>query len=293
MGTLSKGTLFKPELVTDLINKVTGKSTLAKLSGQTPIPFNGIEQFVFNMDSEIDIVAENGKKGPGGLTLEPVSIVPLKVEYGARVSDEFIYASQEAQISILQAFNDGFANKLAKGFDLMAIHGINPRTGSASDIINTNCFDKKVTQTVELDEADPDLNVESAIGVVQGADGVVTGLGMDPQFATTLAKFKVNGVKQFPELSWGANPDTIKGLKVDVNRTISNGGTNRVILGDFQSRFKWGYAKQIPMEIIRYGDPDNTGQDLKGYNQVYLRAEAYIGWGIMQPEHFAIIKAGE
>ena len=213
--------------------------------------------------------------------------------HDARVSDEFIYASQEAQISILQAFNDGFANKLAKGFDLMAIHGINPRTGSASDIINTNCFDKKVTQTVELDEADPDLNVESAIGVVQGADGVVTGLGMDPQFATTLAKFKVNGVKQFPELSWGANPDTIKGLKVDANRTISNGGTNRVILGDFQSRFKWGYAKQIPMEIIRYGDPDNTGQDLKGYNQVYLRAEAYIGWGIMQPEHFAIIKAGE
>ena len=45
--------------------------------------------------------------------------------------------------------------------------------------------------------------------------------------------------------------------------------------------FKWGYAKTIPTKLIEYGDPDNTGKDLQGYNQVYLRAEAYIGWGIM------------
>ena len=35
------------------------------------------------------------------------------------------------------------------------------------------------------------------------------------------------------------------------------------------------------MEIIQYGDPDNSGKDLKGYNQIYIRAEAYIGWGIL------------
>ena len=54
--------------------------------------------------------------------------------------------------------------------------------------------------------------------------------------------------------------------------------------------FKWGYAKQIPFEVIKYGDPDNSGKDLKGYNQVYLRAETDVGWGILAPEHFAIIK---
>lgn len=287
---LSRDNLFNAALVTDLINKVKGRSSLATLSGQKGIPFNGTEQFVFSMDSDIDIVAENGKKTHGGVTLEPVTIVPLKVEYGARVSDEFMYASEEVQIDMLQAFNDGFARKLAKGIDLMAIHGINPRSKAASDIIGTNCFDKKVTQSVTYTEADPDTNVEAAVGMVRGADGEVSGLAMDPTFATALAKLKVNGVKQFPELSWGANPGTVNGLQADVNNTVANGGKNRAIVGDFAGAFKWGYAKQIPMEIIQYGDPDGTGKDLKNYNQIYIRCEAYVGWGILVPESFAMIK---
>lgn len=287
---LSRDNLFNAALVTDLINKVKGRSSLATLSGQKGIPFNGTEQFVFSMDSDIDIVAENGKKSHGGVTLEPVTIVPLKVEYGARVSDEFMYASEEVQIDMLQAFNDGFARKLAKGIDLMAIHGINPRTKTASDIIGNNCFEKKVTQSVTYTEADPDANVEAAVGMVRGADGEVSGLAMDPTFATALAKLKVNGVKQFPELSWGANPGTVNGLQADVNNTVANGGKNRAIVGDFAGAFKWGYAKQIPMEIIQYGDPDGTGKDLKNYNQIYIRCEAYVGWGILVPESFAVIK---
>lgn len=287
---LSRDNLFNAALVTDLINKVKGRSSLATLSGQKGIPFNGTEQFVFSMDSDIDIVAENGKKTHGGVTLEPVTIVPLKVEYGARVSDEFMYASEEVQIDMLQAFNDGFARKLAKGIDLMAIHGINPRTKTASDIIGNNCFEKKVTQAVTYTEADPDTNVEAAVGMVRGADGEVSGLAMDPTFATALAKLKVNGVKQFPELSWGANPGTVNGLQADVNNTVANGGKNRAIVGDFAGAFKWGYAKQIPMEIIQYGDPDGTGKDLKNYNQIYIRCEAYVGWGILVPESFAMIK---
>lgn len=287
---LSRDNLFNAALVTDLINKVKGRSSLATLSGQKGIPFNGTEQFVFSMDSDIDIVAENGKKTHGGVTLEPVTIVPLKVEYGARVSDEFMYASEEVQIDMLQAFNDGFARKLAKGIDLMAIHGINPRTKTASDIIGNNCFEKKVTQSVTYTEADPDTNVEAAVGMVRGADGEISGLAMDPTFATALAKLKVNGVKQFPELSWGANPGTVNGLRADVNNTVANGGKNRAIVGDFAGAFKWGYAKQIPMEIIQYGDPDGTGKDLKNYNQIYIRCEAYVGWGILVPESFAMIK---
>ena len=34
-------TLFDPILVTDLMNKVKGKSSLAKLSAQSPIPLTG------------------------------------------------------------------------------------------------------------------------------------------------------------------------------------------------------------------------------------------------------------
>ncbi|HBN83962.1 MAG TPA: phage major capsid protein [Clostridiales bacterium] len=286
---LSKGNLFDPELVTDLINKVKGKSSIAVLAQQTPIPFNGQKEFIFTMDSEIDIVAENGKKTHGGISLDPITIVPIKVEYGARVSDEFLYAADEEKINILKAFNDGYARKLARGLDLMAFHGINPRSGTASAVIGTNHFDAKVTQTVDFNVADPDTNIEAAVALVQGSEGVVTGAALDPTFSAALAQMKVNGVKQFPELAWGANPGSINGLKADINNTVSAAGTNNdvAILGDFTNMFQWGYAKQIPLEIIKYGDPDNSGNDLKGYNQVYLRSETYLGWGIMDASSFA------
>ena len=47
MAVLSKGNLFDPVLTKDLINKVKGKSSLAVLSAQTPIPFNGSKEFLF------------------------------------------------------------------------------------------------------------------------------------------------------------------------------------------------------------------------------------------------------
>ena len=286
---LARGNYFDPELVSDLINKVQGKSSLVTLSQQAPIPFNGQKEFTFTMDSEIDIVAENGAKSHGGISIDPVTIIPIKVEYGARVSDEFLYATEEEKIAIIKAFNDGYAKKLAKGLDLMAMHGVNPRTGLASAIIGTNHFDSTVSQTVEFTSADPDTNIETAVALVQGSGGTISGMAMSPTFSAALAQMKINGVKQFPELAWGANPGAINGLKADINATVSAGATvvDHAILGDFAEMFKWGYAKQIPFEVIKYGDPDNSGKDLKGYNQVYLRSETYLGWGIMDGSNFA------
>lgn len=288
---IKRGNLFDPELVSDLITKVRGKSSIAELCAQTPIPFNGLKEFTFSMDSEIDIVAEEGKKTEGGISMAPLTIVPIKFEYGARVSDEFLYANEEEQIDILTAFNDGFAKKVAKGLDLAAFHGINPRTNSASTVIGENHFDAKVTQTVTYASATPDDNLEDAIALVDGSEMDVTGMALSKTFGAAMAKVKAQGVKLYPEFAFGASPKTLNGIPVSVNKTVSGGTTkDHGIIGDFQNAFKWGYSKQIPTEIIKYGDPDNSGKDLKGYNQVYIRAEIYLGWGIMLPEAFAIIK---
>lgn len=282
-----RGNLFDPVLVKDLISKVKGKSSLAKLSGQTPIPFNGLKEFIFSMDKEIDIVAENGKKTEGGLSIEPVKIVPIKFEYGARISDEFLYAAEEEQLQILTAFNDGFAAKVAKGFDLAAFHGINPRTGSTSEVVGTNHFDSKVTQTVNYTKGTPDANLDGIIAAIQGSDGDVTGMALSNAFGADMATVKENGVRQYPEFRFGASPATLGGMSVDVNKTVYNNTVkDHAIVGDFQGAFKWGFSKEIPLEIIKYGDPDNSGKDLKGYNQIYIRAEVYLGWGILVPNYF-------
>lgn len=291
---LERGTLFDPVLVTDLVQKVQGRSSLARLSQQRPIPFNGQKEFVFTMDNEIDVVAESGKKSHGGVSLAPRTIVPIKVEYGARVSDEFMYAADEERINILRAFNDGFAKKVARGLDLMALHGVNPRTGTASAVIGDNNFDDAVSQTVEAPAEMEDANglIESAIALTQGAGEDVTGMAIDPTLRSALAKQKdQQGNPMFPELAWGNAPDTINGLPVDVNKTVSDMSDDaRAYVGDFHNGFKWGYAKQIPLEVIQYGDPDNSGLDLKGYNQVYIRSELFLGWGVLDPDAFAIIK---
>ena len=292
MATLEKGTLFDPTLVTDLVEKIKGKSSLAVLSNQTPIPFNGQKEFIFTMDNEIDVVAESGKKSHGGVSLEPRTIVPIKFEYGARVSDEFLYASQEEKINILKAFNDGFAKKVARGLDLAAFHGVNPRTGTASTVIGTNNFDAAV-QAVDGALTDPNALVESAITLTDGED--ITGMAISPAFRSALAQQKdAQGLPMFSELAWGNAPTSLNGLPIDVNKTVSDMGIRtHAYLGNFQDAFKWGYAKNIPLEVIKYGDPDNTGLDLKGYNQVYLRAEVLLGWGILDEDAFARITEAE
>lgn len=292
MATLSKGSLFPETLVTDLIDKTKGKSTLAALSAERPIKFNGEQQFVFSMDNEIDIVAENGAKSHGGISLNPVHVVPIKVEYGARISDEFMYAAEEEKIDILKNFNEGFAKKLAKGIDLMAIHGINPRTGLASEVIGRNCFNSAVEQRIKYTASNPDQNIEDAIAVVTGAEMDVTGLALSETARADLSKMKDQmGRKIYPDLAWGRTMGNMNGLPTACGTTVSHGGSKiRAITGDFESCFKWGYSKRIPMEIIQYGDPDNSGKDLKGHNQIYIRCEAYVGWGILLPTAFAVIE---
>ena len=287
---LSKGSLFPEELVKDLFSKVSGRSSLAKLSKQEPVPFNGNEIFIFSMDDEVNIVAENGKKDPGSISIEPISIVPIKVEYGARVSDEFMNAAEETKINILKAFSEGYAKKVARAIDIMAIHGLNPRTKTTSAIIGTNSFDTNTDITsIVYDATQIEENIESAITSI-GDNYDVSGIAMSKTFSSALASLTVNGVKQYPELGWGANPDSLKGLAADVNSTINfNSSNDKAILGDFETAFRWGYAKEIPLEVIPYGDPDQTGKDLKAYNQVYLRCETYIGWAILDPAAFAII----
>lgn len=296
-NTLSKSTYFPTELSNEVINLVRGKSSLAALSGQTPVPFNGLDIMTFSLDNEVDLVAENGAKSNGGASLGVVTMQPQKVEYGVRVSDEFMYASEEVRLNYLQAFRDGFAAKVARGLDIMAFHGVNPRTGSDASALNNKNFDDLITNTVVYDSDAPQDNVTAAIALIEAAEHEVSGMAMAPAFKSALASVKTqtnSNVPLFPELGWGSNGGFVNGLRADANPTVSyHSNADRAIIGNFADFFKWGIARQMPFEVIEYGNPDNSDLgDLKGHNQVYLRGEAYLGWAILVPAAFSIIKAG-
>lgn len=285
MAVLSKGQNFPTKVVEGMFNTVKGKSTLAKFAGRMPIAFTGNTIFTFSMDTDLGIVAENEAKEHGGVTVTPVNIQPIKLEYGARVSDEFLYAAEEDKLNILTSFAEGFSTKLAQAIDKMGMHGVNPRTGAVSPLI-TSYIDKSATKVSQGSKSEAEA-LEDAVAAL--GDYNPSGIATNKAFAAKLAKSVTNGVKDYPDFkAWGSAESSINGVAADVNTTV--GSTDLAIVGDYDA-FRWGYAKDVTLEVIEYGDPDNTGVDLKGHNQVYLRAEVYVGVAVLDPAAFAVITA--
>ena len=287
--------IFPPELVTEMFNAVRGHSTLARLCTAKPMPFAGTKEMVFTMDGEAEIVGEGAQKSPNDAGFNPVTIVPVKFVYQHRMTDEFKYMSEEAQLPYLQAFADGFAKKIARGLDIAGFHGINPISGAASTVVGTNHFDAVVSQTATYTAGTSvaDDVLDSAIQTILGNEREVNGVAMSALFGQYMAAVKVNGVVQYPEFRFGGKPAAFAGMGVDVNTTVNkklSAATSRdlAIVGDFANAFRWGYAKNIPLEIIEFGDPDGQG-DLKRQNQIELRSEAFIGWGILDGASFCRI----
>ena len=287
-----KGNNFPVELVKEMFSKVQGHSAIARLANQIPVAFSGNEIMTFSLDGEVELVAEGAAKGASTASVAPITIQPVKVVYQARVSDEFIRCAEEKQLEYLRAFSDGFVKKIARGIDIMAFHGLEPKSNATSSIIGTNCLDRAVgVGTEAYSSGGEEGDITAAIADI--GEYPCTGIAMSPAFATALsATTYAGGQKPYDAFMWGGNPGEIRGIRCDVNSTVAVAASTAVAhyayVGDFENAFKWGYAEQVPLEVIRYGDPDGLG-DLKRYNQVLLRAEAFIGWGILDPTAFSRI----
>lgn len=62
-----------------------------------------------------------------------------------------------------------------------------------------------------------------------------------------------------------------------------------VFIGDFRT-IKWRLVRPITAEVIPYGDPDNTGVDLAGSNQIAYRSEAVFSYAVIDPTAIAALK---
>lgn len=290
---INRGTMLPPEMVSEIFNGVRGDSAIARLAPEAPIPFNGSAEMVFTMDSEASIVGESEAKVNGGATAIVKVIRPYKFEYGFRTSDEFIWGTEEYRMNVLRAFAEGARRKFARGFDIAAFHGFNPKAGTASTVVGDNHIDHDVTQTVTYAAATADTNIVDAVALVEANGAMVNGIAMSPAMKSAIGAMTANGGMKYPQFAFGATPEDLGGTRLEVNPTVAVGTVDHAIVGDW-SAFRWGYGKDITVDVIEYGNPDNDAiaGDLKGHNQVYLRAEAYIGWAVLVPSFFARVKVG-
>ena len=293
MSAITMSTKFPAELEKEIFSKVRGKSSVAAMAAAEPIPFTGKDIFTFSFDNDVSVVGEGANKPAGDATVAPVQIRPVKIVYQSRVNEEFMYAAEEERMNVLGAFADGFAKKLAEGLDIMAFTGKDPKSGNAaSGTIGNNHLEYIVpgTHAVQYTRGtnDPVERLNVAIGKVDDPNGIL----LSPAFRTDISKLmSTSGGKApaYPEFNFGGYPQNLGACKLDVNKTVSAKSSGLEAIVANWDAFRWGYAKELPLEVIEYGDPDGAGTDLKRANQVLLRSEAFIGWGFLDPNEFAVV----
>ena len=303
MATLATSGLTLPHhLASGMWTKVQTSSTVAKLSGQEPQLFGTTDYMTFTTKPKGEVVAEGANKSQSQPAFGNVSSVPRKVQVTMRFNEEVQWADEDYQLDVLNSLSNAGSEALARALDLIAYHGINPLTGVALSGSPAKVLD--TANTVEVNTANADVDIDSAVGLII-ADGFYApnGIAFDPSFSYKLATTRIasTGQKAFPELGTGQGLSSYQGLNAAVSTTVSapeatiSGGayatTNpnvKAIVGDFTA-LRWGVQRRIPIEVIRFGDPDGNG-DLKRANQVALRLEVVYGIAIMDTNAFAVIK---
>lgn len=284
--------ILPPQILSGMVEKVKFGSTIAALSNADPMLFGDVNIVVFDQDPKAQFVEESGAKASQDIKPSFVTAVPHKAQVTYRTSDEFLWADEDYKVGILQKFSEKAARALARALDLGAYHRINPLSGTA--ITAWTNYLNATTLRVEAADA-PDMEIESAAGLVIGANSIPTGAALDPGYAWKIATARyADGRKKFPDLGLGIDVTQFEGLKASVSNTVSGqpeaADTKvRGIVGDFNQGIRWGIQREIPFTVIPYGDPDNSGNDLKGHNEVALRAEILYAWYVFT-DRFAVIE---
>ena len=284
-----------PRTISDgMVKETQSTSTVAKLSGRTPQRFGESDIIIFNDFPKAEFVDEGAEKSSTTGGFSSVTAKPRKAQVTMRFNEEVQWADEDYQLGILSELAGAGQVALSRALDLGLYHRINPLTGTA--ISSWDNYLTSTTNTVEAGTGDADAQLRSAVGLLMQQDHSwgVNGLALDPRLSWALAELTTaDGTQRYPSLGFGANVDAFMGVNAAQGNTVS--GTPeaadtgvRAIVGDFQSGIRWGVQREIPAEIIRYGNPDGEG-DLKRHNQIALRLEIVFGWYVFA-DRFAVVK---
>ena len=276
-------------------NKNITTGVLAKLAPEAPdIKVGKTDHFVFTGTPKAELVGEGAEKSSADDKPTKATVSTYKVQVTYRFSDEVQYEDEDYQTQLIDGLVKNISIALSRALDLVAIHGINPKTGTVSASV-ASYFAKSGNNVARIEStAKANEDIEGAAGKLQEAGYTATGVGFDPAFAGKLARtVNANGVKLYPELGLGFNVDNFQGLMAASSDTVSGRqemSKPRVeaIMGDFRA-FKWGVARYVGLKLIDAGDPDGAG-DLNRNNEVAIRAESIFGYAIFDEKAFALVE---
>lgn len=299
-GTADAKVLMPRNIANGMITQARNTSVVAKLSGREPQRFGETDYIIFNDFPKAEFVEEGAQKASttGGFT--SVTGKPHKAQVTMRFNEEVQWQDEDYQLGVLQTLGDSGQVALARALDLGLIHRINPLTGAVitgwDNYVTATTLRTEITGTSERD-----ADFKAAVGLLVNSSPTVAvnGAAFDPRFSWDLSQLMARdgsgetSQQRYPQLGFGTDVSNFMGVNVAQGDTVS--GTPeaadtkvRAVVGDFVNGIRWGVQRQLPIELIRYGDPDGQG-DLKRQNQIALRLEIVYGWYVFT-DRFAVVE---
>lgn len=299
-GTNEAKVLMPRNIADGMISQARTTSLVAKLSNREPMRFGETDFITFNDFPKAEFVEEGADKASTTGGFGSVTAKPHKAQVTMRFNEEVQWADEDYQLGIFRELSGAGQVALSRALDLGLIHRINPLTGAViSGWTNYLAATTKRVEITATSEADEDFRTAVGLLVTATPSWGVNGAAFDPKFSWALANLKrkdgSGGTSdmRYPSLGFGTNVTDFSGVPVAQGDTVS--GTPeatdtkaRAIVGDWQNGIRWGVQRELPVEIIRFGDPDGQG-DLKRKNQIALRLEVVFGWYVFA-ERFAIVE---
>ena len=281
------------EVTQAIINKVGNTSTIAALSPSTPQLFLNEDYIVFNGAAEAEVVAEGQKKSSYTQEASSITGKKFKVQCTTRVTEELKWADEDNRLEIISSIQEDQTKAIARALDYVIYHAINPKTGS-----KLSGYDALTAKAVAVTDSGDDIaNVDALADAVNEYE--INGVALSRTWASRLRKLRVpaTGMRFYPEIPINLAAGTLDGIPAATSTTVDGKKATTEtkvlgIMGDY-SLIKWGMIRDIWAEVIQYGDPDQSGVDLKANNQIAYRTEAMFSYAVLDPKAFAVLKKSE
>lgn len=279
------------EVTQAIINKVGNTSTIAALSPSTPQLFLNEDYIVFNGAAEAEVVAEGQQKSSYAQEASSITGKKFKVQCTTRVTEELKWADEDNRLEIISSIQEDQTKAIARALDYVIYHAINPKSGAT-----LSGYTALTASAVTVQDSEDDIaNVDALADAVNEYE--INGVALSRTWASRLRKLRVpaTGMRFYPEIPINLAAGTLDGIPAATSTTVDGKKATTEtkvlgIMGDY-SLIKWGMIRDIWAEVIQYGDPDQSGVDLKANNQIAYRTEAMFSYAVLDPKAFAVLKA--
>jgi HK97 family phage major capsid protein len=283
--------LLPKEVATVITKRAKDTSTIAALSPSEPQLFLDKDYMVFTGNSEAEVVAEGAQKSSYEETLTPVVGKRFKVQTTTRVTNELQWADDDAKLEIISKIQADQAAAMGRVLDYVIYHAFDPKKKTTLE--GFNALAKTAVSVPATDDRVADID---SLAEAVSDEYDINGIALSKTMANELRKIRVpsTGQRFYPEIPINLQVGNLDGIPAATSGTVNGRLVTPAtgilaFLGDF-SLIKWGMVRDIWSEIIEYGDPDNTGKDLKGFNQIAYRTESMYSYAILDPKGIAVLK---